>query len=135
MLVHQIMSKPVNTIGPTESIGMAAGLMRKFNVGVLPVVNRQGNVVGIVTDRDLVLSLPWQQSGPVEAVMTRQVVHCDPDQTIQTVAGIMGDHQVRRLTVLDRRERLVGIVSVGDIAENASEQLAGQALGEIVETR
>lgn len=139
MRVDRLMSRPAHTILTGQSIGKAAGLMRRFGVGVLPVVNPQGTVVGMLTDRDLVVGLAWQQDGPlatlVESLMTTKVVHCYADQTVAAIAAIMGDHQVRRLPVLDRAERLVGIVSVGDIAEDASERLAGEALGEIVETR
>ncbi|WP_299869737.1 CBS domain-containing protein [uncultured Hoeflea sp.] len=139
MHVHQIMSRPVKMIGTAESIGTAAGLMRQFAVGVLPVVNPQGVVVGIVTDRDLILGLAWRNEGPlavsVDTVMTSKVVYGHSDQMIEEIAAIMGDNQVRRLPILDRSGLMVGIVSIGDIAENASEKLAGETLGEIVEAR
>lgn len=122
-----------------QSIATAAGLMRQFDIGALPVVNPQGAMIGMLTDRDLVMGLAWPQEGPlatpVETLMNPNVIHCYVDQTVEAIAAIMGDHQVRRLPVLDRSDRLVGVVSVGDIAEDASEKLAGEALGEIVETR
>lgn len=139
MSAAELMSRPARTVMAGQSIGTAAGLMRRFDVGLLPVVNAQGKVVGMLTDRDLVVGLAWRQEGPlatpVEALMSTSMVHCYADQTVDAIAAIMGDHQVRRLPVLDRSERLVGIVSVGDIAEDASELIAGQALGEIVEER
>ena len=139
MQVHQIMSRPAQTIGANQTIGAATLLMKEFDVGALPVVEPGGIVTGMITDRDIVLGLA-NSSGAllsleVSQMMTRTVLRCYADQTVETIAIIMGDNQVRRLPVMDRFERLVGVVSVGDIAEEASEQLAGEVLGEIVETR
>ena len=67
--------------------------------------------------------------------MSKGAITCFADQNVAEAAAIMGDNQVRRLLVLDRSHRVLGVLSLGDIAENASEDLAGEALGEIVETR
>ncbi|MBO6551687.1 MAG: CBS domain-containing protein [Roseitalea sp.] len=139
MQVHQIMSSPAQTIGSDQTIGAATLLMKQFDIGSLPVLQSGGRVVGMITDRDIVLGLAKnasaQLSMEVGRMMTRSVLRCYADQSIETIAVIMSDNQVRRLPVMDRFERLVGVVSVGDIAEDASERLAGEILGEIVETR
>jgi len=139
MKVHQIMSMPAQTIGANQTIGTATLLMKQFDVGALPVLHGRGSVVGMITDRDIVLGLAdsasAQLSMEVSQMMTRSVLCCYADQTVETIAAIMSDNQVRRLPVMDRFERLVGVVSVGDIAEDASERLAGEILGEVVETR
>lgn len=139
MKVHQIMSKPAQTIGADQTIGAATLLMKQFDVGALPVLQGDGGVIGMITDRDIVLGLAASVSAqlPMEVsqMMSRSVLCCRADQTVETIAAIMSDNQVRRLPVMDRFEQLVGVVSVGDIAEEASERLAGEILGEIVETR
>ncbi len=67
--------------------------------------------------------------------MTSKVVTCHPDQTVNEIATIMGDHQIRRLPVTNHDNVVVGMVTVGDIARDASEHVAGETLGEIVEER
>lgn len=101
----------------------------------MPIISKAG-LVGIVTDRDLVLHVLTQTdvigTSPVSRVMSVDPVICFADQKPVEALAIMGDHQVRRLVVLDRSGKVLGVLSIGDIAENASEELAGQALGEIV---
>ena len=138
MLVEHIMSRPVEVIGQSDDLSIAARKMHDHRIGSLPVVDGR-RILGIVTDRDIVLALASKRPGamgiPVSEAMTDDIITCNADQTVEEIAGIMGDHQVRRLLVVDEMEGLVGIVTVGDIAEEASELLAGQALGEIVELR
>lgn len=138
MEVRRIMTRVVETARRDTSVRAIAMAMRDRRIGVLPVVEN-GQVVGVITDRDIVTRLlpecPSASDVTAETVMTDGALQCYEDQKVTDVAAVMGDHQVRRLPVLDRRGRLVGIVTVGDIAENASERLAGEALGEIVESR
>ncbi|KIC23636.1 MULTISPECIES: CBS domain-containing protein [unclassified Leisingera] len=138
MLVHEIMTVPARFAAPQDSVGSAVQQMQNLGIGVLPVVE-EGRVVGILTDRDLVLALAGQDSAleglPVAAVMTPGVVCCQAEDTVEAAAALMGDHQIRRLPVLDEEGRLAGLLSITDIAVHASEQLAGEALGEIAEYR
>jgi CBS domain-containing protein len=117
-------------------ISEAAAKMRKHSIGALVVMDGD-EPAGIVTDRDIVVRVLAKQfkDRPVSEAMSPQVFVCDARQDVATVTGLMGDHQVRRLLVLDEQNKLVGIVSLADIAEHASEELAGQALGEISESR
>ncbi|WP_281858647.1 CBS domain-containing protein [Litoreibacter halocynthiae] len=138
MLVSKIMQTRVSVVSPNTSVRAAAALMLDRDIGMLPVC-KDHIPVGIVTDRDLVMRLlsdaePGLEQ-PVSAVMTSHVLSCRADQDVVAVARVMGDAQVRRLVVCDCIGRLVGVVSLGDIARDASEELAGQALGEIVECR
>lgn len=137
MLVSRIMRKPVRTITPQTSVKAAAALMAQFNIGVLPVVCAQGRPVGILTDRDIVTR--WASNAAsdsaVASIMTQAVVTCRSDRTIEQAAHLMSDTQIRRLVVLDDHGEIAGILSLGDIANDAHETLAGQTLGEIVETR
>jgi CBS domain-containing protein len=135
--VQRIMDAYVPRAGPDMPVRTVARLMRDHSVGALPVVE-DGRLVGIVTDRDLVCRL--LADGPdlpatVASLMSAEPITCTEDQSIAEAAAIMGDHQVRRLPVLDRDGRLVGMVAIDDVACNASERLAGEALGEVVEKR
>lgn len=136
MLVSRIMRTPVTIITPQTSVRTAAALMANLNLGALPVCDN-GRPVGIVTDRDIVLR--WAAKAladsPVGPIMTPRVATCHVGQTIAQAAYLMSDLQIRRLVVLDAAGEIVGMLTLGDIANDASEELAGQTLGEIVETR
>jgi len=138
MQVASILSRPVISVVPQDRISWAAALMQDHDIGALAVLDGT-RPVGVVTDRDLVVRALTVQDDTrdhtVGDLMSRDPVFCYVDQTIAEAAAIMGDAQIRRLLILDRSGKLAGILSVGDIAENASEELAGQALGEITETR
>lgn len=138
MKVGALMSKPPVTVTPEMPIREAAALMKENGVGALPVLEDR-EVVGIVTDRDMVVSVlaTRQDAGdqPVREAMTSSAISCMDTQPIEEAAYMMGDAQVERLLVNDQLGRLVGMITVGDIAVNASEVLAGQAVGEICEDR
>ncbi|MEQ9257646.1 MAG: CBS domain-containing protein [Roseovarius sp.] len=138
MQVSQIMSRAVVSIAPDATVREAAEVLRRHDIGVLPVVEKD-RAVGIVTDRDIVLNiLPDATQAidrPVHEAMSPRPVCCRKDQSVADAAALMGDEQIERLLVVDGQGRLVGVLSVGDIAVNASEELAGQAVGEICEDR
>ncbi|CUH98296.1 CBS domain-containing protein [Leisingera aquaemixtae] len=138
MLVEEIMSVPARFARRGDSVASAAEQMRSLGIGVLPVVEND-EIVGVVTDRDLALVLAGRDSAlnglTIAAVMKAGVICCRAEDSIEAAAALMGDHQVRRLPVLDDSGRLAGLLSVTDIAVHASEQLAGEALGEIAEYR
>ncbi len=138
MFVRTIMQSKVSFVRPNTSVRAAAALMLDRDIGMLPVCEN-GKPVGVVTDRDLAIRLLSEvgQSGdqPVSAVMTPHVHFCRGNEDVVTIARMMGNNQVRRLLVCDADGTLTGVVSLGDIARDASEELAGQALGEIVESR
>ncbi|WP_108484369.1 CBS domain-containing protein [Oceaniglobus ichthyenteri] len=138
MRVSRIMQRQPSCVGPGTSIRAAAALMKDRDIGFLPVVEG-GVAIGVLTDRDLVLGLMpnarWGRDQPVSTIMTRYVSICHADHSVVDAARMMGDRRIRRLLVNDPDGRLLGIVSLGDIARDASEELAGQTLGEIVECR
>ena len=138
MQIRSLITTPPVCVRPDTSVRDVAVLMKTHDIGVVPIVSESG-LVGILTDRDLVLRLLTQTGGlsevPVSEAMSSGLVTCFADQEVTEAAAIMGDNQVRRLPVLDRSGVLLGVLSVGDIAENVSEELAGQALGEIIEER
>lgn len=139
MKIKSLMSKDVAIVSPTTSIEAAAQVMRDRDVGILPV-GEGDRLVGMVSDRDLVVrGLAAGKSTsdtPVQDVMSsEQVLYCFEDETPAQVAANMANRLVRRLPVLNRDKRLVGIVSIGDLSARGSGSTAGKALGDIARTQ
>ena len=138
MLISAVMSRPVISVAPATSVRQAAMLMKHHAIGALPVTTGR-RIVGIVTDRDIVTRIltkrSWTGDHPVADAMSPDPFTCLADQTVAEAAVLMGDAQIRRVPLVARSGDLVGILSIGDIAENVSEDLAGEALGEISEER
>jgi len=138
MTVSQIMRHPAVTIPATASIVAAAVRMRDRCSGILAVIDK-GRLAGVITDRDIVIRCVAANHPPQESrvadFMTRDVRTCLDSQAIEEAAAVMGDTQVRRLPVYDSSAELVGMLSLDRIAEDGSERLAGETLGEIVEER
>jgi CBS domain-containing protein len=137
MNVNEIMTPDVQTIGPDDTLQQAAKLMDDLNVGILPVHDGT-HLVGVITDRDITVRATSLGLGPTEHVvsdfMTDEIYYCVGDDSIESVADNMAHIQVRRMPVLDRAGRLVGIISLGDIATHASQaRTAAEALRRISE--
>lgn len=133
MLVRDLMTRDVTTAHPEETVQWAAHAMSELDVGALPV-GEHDLLVGMVTDRDIALRCIGQGKGPhtrVREIMTTEVKYCYADQDIDDVAANMGDIQLRRLPVVDRDKRLVGILSLGDIATSDETGQAAEALSGI----
>jgi CBS domain-containing protein len=115
-----VMTRNPRTVGPEETLQSVATLMKELDVGAIPVVSGQ-TLAGMVTDRDIVVRGVAAgvdlKSAKVAEVMTTQVHACYEDEAVETALDRMGDLQVRRIPVLDREDRLVGIVSLGDFAQ------------------
>jgi CBS domain-containing protein len=133
--VQSIMTKNVATISPNQTIQEAAQLMSQHNVGALPVVEN-GQVKGIVTDRDITLRSTAQglnPSTPVSQVMSTNLVTGRPDMSVQEAAKLMSQNQIRRLPIVENNQ-LQGIVALGDMATtHAYDHQAEQALTNISE--
>ena len=129
MRVAEVMTRDVRLIEPNQTIRDAARLMAEMDAGIMPV--REGDrLVGMITDRDIAVRAVAQGRGPdtaVREVMTDEVKYCYEDDDTNDVARNMADIQVRRLPVLTREKRLVGIISLGDMAlsDEAGEAVAG----------
>lgn len=130
MQVRDVMTERVRTVTPTATIREAARLMGDIDAGVLPVAEGD-RLIGMVTDRDIALRAIAVGKGPdasVGEVMSPEVKYCFDDEDVDDVCENMADLQVRRLPVVNRDKRLVGIVSLADIANAADPEEAGQAL-------
>ena len=128
--VRDHMSRDVHMAAPEQIIREAATAMARLGVGVLPVAEGD-NLVGMVTDRDIAVRAVAEGRGPdtlVGEVMTREVKYCFDYEDLDLVARNMGDQQVRRLPVLDQDKRVVGILSLGDVAAGVGALPAGDAL-------
>ncbi len=135
MQVSQAMSKGVRIANPNQSIRDAARLMASIDAGSLPV-GENDRLVGMITDRDIAIRAVAAGKGPdtpVRDVMSEEVKYCFADDDLDEVAKNMADIKVRRLPVVDRNKRLVGIVSLGDVALTDGPTNAGDALCSISE--
>ena len=135
MKVSDAMSRDVQLARPDQSICDAAKMMAAIDAGALPV-QENDRLVGIITDRDIAVRAVAQHKGPdtpIREVMTADIKYCFEDEDLEHVAENMADLQVRRLPVLNREKRLVGIISVGDIATGDKPVRAGAALHGIAE--
>ncbi len=124
MRISDVMSRDVCVVGPETPLQSAARLMAEHDVGSLPV-GTDDRLVGIVTDRDIVLRGVGEGRSvdtPVREVMTPEVQYCFEDQDVDEVASTMAGLELRRLPVLDRNMRLVGIVSLANIAHSHDTQ-------------
>ena len=134
MKIRDAMTRDVRMVRPDQTLRDAAQLMAKLDIGALPV-EEEDRLVGMITDRDIAVRAVAEGldgDTPVREIMTSEVKYCFEDQTIDEVPRNMGEQRLRRLPVLSRNKRLVGILSLGDIAvEAASQDEAGEALGEI----
>ena len=133
MKVSKCMTRDVQLATPTQTIREAAKLMADLDAGSLPV-QQDDRLVGMITDRDIAVRAVAQGKSPdtpVRDVMSGEVLYCFDDQEIGDVARNMGDVKVRRLPVVNRDKRLVGIISIGDLALKEEEALTGSAVANI----
>lgn len=130
MKVSKVMTRDVQLIEPAQTIRDAAKLMAVMDAGIMPV--REGDrLVGMITDRDITVRAVAEGKGPdtsIREVMIEDVKYCYEDDDTEDVARNMADIQVRRLPVLTRDKRLVGIISLGDMAVSDEPGKAGEAV-------
>ena len=133
MQVHEVMTPHTVKLTPDQSLKDAAEIMRRIETGFVPV-GEDDRLVGTITDRDIVISGIAQgksTNAAVGEVMSRDVLYVFDDQEVAEVARNMGESQVRRMPVVDRDKRLVGIVSLGDLSTDGDPSAAGVALEQI----
>jgi CBS domain-containing protein len=131
MLVHEVMTRDVCIASPDSSLQEVAQMMAEENVGCLPV-GENDQLIGMITDRDIAIRAVAQAKAAdltaVREIMSHDVKYCFEDDDIANVAGNMGDVQLHRLPVVNRRKRLVGIVALADIANFDGPLSAGRAV-------
>jgi CBS domain-containing protein len=127
MKINQVMKADVEVCGLDDNLAAAASRMWDCDIGCLPVVDAAGQVVGMVTDRDICMAAFTRgqrlREIPVSAAMAREIRSCPPDATLIEAEEIMRAGQVRRLPVIDSDGCLVGIVSLNDLARLAEHEI------------
>lgn len=142
-IVQEVMSRDVEVIRPDAPLEQAAQKMKRLDVGSLPVCDGD-RLVGMITDRDITIRATAEgrdpSRTPVQEMMTPQVIYCFDGDNVAHAVRLMEDHKVRRLPVVNRDRRLVGIIVLGDIAVDAlheehaeEEEIAAVAFSHISE--
>ena len=133
MKVSEAMTAQVATATPATSIAEVARTMAQIESGAVPVID-DGKVVGLITDRDIVIRVVARGGaldGPVSEVMSDDIERCNEDDNVADAAAKMGTHQIRRLVVLNDKGGLAGILSLGDVAQDYGAKAVGKTLEEI----
>ena len=133
----ELMTKNPVCCLPNSMVAEVAQLMKRENIGPIPVIENEQSrkLVGIVTDRDLALKIVAEgrdaKSTKVEAVMTRNVVTCRADDDLQKALDAMSEHQLRRIPVVDNDNKILGIIAQADVATrvNQPEKTAAMVKG------
>jgi CBS domain-containing protein len=136
MKLKEIMTRDVEVIHPDDSLQTAAQKMRDRDIGFLPVCDGD-RLAGVVTDRDLIVRVIAEGTDPTATMgrnlATAPVIYCFEDQEVDEAAQIMQENQIRRLVILNRDKRLVGVVSLGDLAMNRPADQSGEVLQSVSE--
>jgi CBS domain-containing protein len=138
MQVKDVMTSGVECVSPNTTLREAAQRMKELDIGPLPICGEDDRLEGMITDRDITIRAVAAGLDPstaeVRDIMTPSIVYCFEDQDISDAAHMMEQNQIRRLVVLNRDKRLVGILSLGDLAvDSGDEQLAGHTLEAVSE--
>jgi CBS domain-containing protein len=138
MKVKDLMAEAAFTCTPDAPLSEAARIMWERDCGIVPVIDGTGRVAGVVTDRDACMAA-YTQGRPLAEISTRSVmatgIHtCHPDDDIDHAAKLMGTKQLRRLPVVDAADRLVGVLSLNDIARKATEEGGARLKQTVAET-
>jgi CBS domain-containing protein len=138
MRIKEVMSHPVVTCPTNSTLDHAARLMWEYDCGVIPVVNDEGRLAGVITDRDICMAAYTQGRAlnaiPVTVAMAGKVVAVHDDDAIEQAEELMRDSRIRRLPVLDEDGRPVGLVSISDLARLAAHARKSGVDRELVQT-
>ena len=125
MKINQCMSQDVCFVKPDCKVYDAARIMCENHIGCIPVCNDNRNVIGIITDRDILLRTVAcdkdTKTTMVSDIMTTDVCTCGCEQTVSDAQNKMAKHQIRRIPVVDEKNQMVGILTMGDLARNTGD--------------
>lgn len=133
MKISECMSRDVRVCAPDHTLQSAAQMMAEIDAGFLPV-SENDRLIGIITDRDIAVRGVAKGRLPessIREVMSSEVCYCFEDDDTDEVVENMSDIQVRRLPVVDRDKRLVGVIALSDIARGGEQAATGEALSDI----
>jgi CBS domain-containing protein len=134
MKISECMTREVRIVDPGETVQDAAQTMADIDAGFLPV-GEDDRLIGIITDRDITIRAVAAGREPdarVRDVMSAEVRYCYADDDVEDILNTMAELQIRRLPVVDRDKRLVGVVSISDLAGNGEAAQVGEVLWDIV---
>ena len=124
MKVRNVMTEEVRTVKTADALSGAAMIMWDRDCGVVPVIDDERHVIGVITDRDICMAVSMREAAasaiPVSSTMSRVVHTVNPEDDIQDALDMMSEHQLRRLVVVDADGTLSGILSVGDIVRHSA---------------
>jgi CBS domain-containing protein len=127
MKIVQLMTPNVQICHPQDTLATVAEKMWNGDIGCMPVIGAEEQIVGMITDRDICMAAYTQGrlliEIPVTLAMSKEVFSCSPDDSIMDAEETMRSHQIRRLPVLDENGKLVGIVTLNDIAREAEREV------------
>lgn len=137
MKVREIMADRVEVIHPDDTLQTAATKMRDHDIGILPVCDGD-RLIGMLSDRDIIIRAVAEGIEPTAPVghelVTAPVIYCYDDQSVDEAAEIMQSNQIRRLPILNRKDKqLVGIVALADLALNTDDRVSGHVLQSVSE--
>jgi len=131
MKVKQAMHKNTDTCSPSETVARVAELMKVQDIGSVPIAEN-GKLVGMVTDRDIAIRAVADGRDAAQAtardVMSKNVAFCKEEEDLEDAVRIMEQKAVRRLPVLDKNDKLVGMLSLGDVSHAANQSLSGELI-------
>jgi CBS domain-containing protein len=137
--VRDIMTADPACVRESDGIVEAARIMKSEDAGVVPIVDGDRKLLGIITDRDIVVRLVAEGRNPLDCkvneAMTKHIRSVSEDATVDEVMSIMRSANVRRVPVCDRNDRIVGIISMGDLAETGEKGKVGDMVQDISEAR
>ena len=134
MKVSEIVTRQAEWMGPDVSISEVAKLMRDKNIGSM-LVGENDRLIGMITDRDITCRAVAEGLNPATTtarqVMSKAITYCFDDQPVDEAAQLMEKKHIRRLAVLNRKKRLVGVLSLDDVARTCSHDLSGEVLAAV----
>ena len=135
--VQDIMTRDPRSVSPDTTVREAAQLMRSEDVGIIPVVEQDRRLVGVITDRDIAIRcIADGKDGTCrvsDAMSADRLATCRPDEDVDEVMNVMSREQVRRIPIVDERGSLVGIVAQADIVRKANDRKAEETVERISE--
>jgi CBS domain-containing protein len=134
MRIRDLMTKQVASVRSDDSAAVAARLMWDCDCGVVPVIDDEGHAIAMVTDRDICMAALMRDRAPsaipVADAMSRELRSCGPEDEVSTAEELMRTHQIRRIPIVDRDRRPVGMLSLADIVR-ATDRKKGRAAREV----
>ncbi len=134
MRCEELMTSEVELLDVRATVRDAARRMRDLNIGFLPIVDDGGQLVGVLTDRDIAVRVVAENHGPgvaVDQVMTEDVITCDPEDDVERAEALMSVNQLSRLVCVDETGQVAGVISLADIAQYEDETRAGEVIADV----